>query len=107
MRKFIFLVILICMATSGWAEEDVSGKTQIRVGHTEPGGTKKLYVTSRYTIDEETNIVQQALDVFRKKAESSSLYEKKFRIYDTLDPDNQAFLSFMTNDENAGIVFSG
>lgn len=108
MRVFIFLIMAVCFVSPGWAGEDVSEEAPVKSGRVEveEDGAKKIYAEHGYTVDEETKIVEKALDVFKKKAGRTSLYEKKFRIYDAVNPHNQSFLSFMTNDQNAGIVFS-
>ena len=115
MRHFI-LIALVFTATLAWAEkdapkikdslkaEDTVQKEQIQEAGKE--GNTKEYTSQKYTVKEETDIVEQALNVFKKKGRPSSLYRKRVWISDTLDGENTSFLSFTTNDRNESIVFS-
>ncbi|MBN1870414.1 MAG: hypothetical protein JW847_07575 [Candidatus Omnitrophica bacterium] len=107
MRNLILtFIIFICTAAMGLAQENASVPKKDEGLEANTAGTKKEYNTKRYTVKEETDIVKRALDVFKRKSKSSSLYKRRFWIYETLNEDNESYLSFMTNDQNAGIVFS-
>lgn len=107
MRNFI---LIMCVSAAGlvWAGETAPKPKEAQIVQTESesGQAKKEYRTKRYTVKEETDIVEHALNVFRKKGQSSSLYKKKVWIYATPEEDNTSYLSFITNDQNESIVFS-
>ena len=115
MRHFI-LIIIIFWVTAAWAVEDVATVTDGSVIADIAGDdqakeeaqdtSKNEYKSKYYMVKEETDIVEKALNVFKKKGKPSSLYRKKVWIYDALEEDNASFLSFTTNDQNADIVFS-
>lgn len=115
MRHFI-LVIFIFGATTVWAAEDTpvaahgpvmtDNAQDAQARDTGEHAGKKEYRSKYHTVKEETDTVKRALDVFKKKGKRSSLYKKRVWIHDTLQEDNASFLSFMTNDQNEGIVFS-
>ncbi len=113
--RYILLIIFVCGATPAWAvvnstevaeslviaemaEKDQASKA-VKT-------SKKEYTSKYYKVKEETDTVEAALNVFKKKGKSSSLYRKNFWLYNTLQDDNASYLSFTTNDQNAGIVFS-
>lgn len=102
----LFLIIFICSTTLVWAEEKIPETQDTSISQEEIQKEKKEYKTKNYTIKEETDVVEQALQVFKKKSKPSSIYRKKVWIYDTLGEDNASFLSFTTNDQNSDIVFS-
>ena len=105
MRNFI-LIMFVSAVTLVWAGETAPESKGPRVVQIESGKAKKEYKTKSYTVREETDIVERALNVFKKKGQSSSLYKKKVWIYATPEEDNASYLSFMTNDQNEGVVFS-
>ena len=114
--RHLILIMLVFTATAAWAEkdtpriegslkaEDAVQKEQTREAGKE--GNIKEYKSQKYTVKEETDIVERALSVFKDKGKPSSLYRKRIWISDTLDEENTSFLSFTTNDQNEGIVFS-
>ena len=105
MRNLI-LIIFVGTATLVWAGENMPEPKETQVLELDADRAKKEYKSKNYTIKEETDIVEQALSVFKKKGRPSSLYRKRIWIYATPEEENASFLSFMTNDQNQNIVFS-
>ena len=115
MRHFI-LIVFIFTAAAAWAAEDTTAVTDQLImaemaedgqaQESTQGSSKKEYESKRYIVEEETDIVERALNVFKSKGKSSSLYRKKVWLYNTLEDKDNVYISFTTNDQNAGIIFS-
>jgi hypothetical protein len=115
LRKFIFLFMIFAAANICAAEETPATTESLiiadmaqdnRAADAASSENKSPYPLKRYTVKEETDTVKRALDVFKKKKAQSSLYRKKFWIYSTQTGADNSYISFTTNDQNAGIVFS-
>jgi hypothetical protein len=104
--RHLILIIFIAAASPVWAQGETPKPEGAHVSQAQPQAVKKEYRSKNYTVKEETDIVQKALDVFKKKSKPSSLYRKKIWLTTTLQEDNASYLSFMTNDQNENIIFS-
>ena len=113
--RTIFLIMFVFEVTLAWAVVNTAQVTEnLIIAETEEKdqardaaqASKKEYRSKNYKVKEETDTVEAALNVFKNKGKSSSLYTKKVWLYNTLQDDNASYLSFMTNDQNASIVFS-
>ncbi len=103
MRHFILIILMlispaVCSAAQ-IPQDDQAAKEALAV-------FQKEYRSKHYKIKEETDAVSQALKVFKKKGEPSSLYKKKIWLYDVLEGGSKSYISFTTNEQNAGIVLS-
>ncbi len=106
MRHILFITFL-CFTVPAWAVINTPEVSESLVmAEIAQKEQNKEYKSKRYTVKEETDVVEKALNVFKNKGKSSSLYRKNIWLYSTLEDDSASYISFTTNDQNTGIVFS-